>query len=221
MWGSGSFNRGLLTRTLSATGKTFPEATVTATGVVPIVMTGLIENEQGMRASYALAILTITPMMVLLLGSLRGGVSGMVSNLAPIAVVVGLMGWLGIPFDVFTLMTGSVAIGLAVDDTIHFLHRFYREFERTGDTRVSIAHTLETTGEVSLTIFVVLAVGFSVFFFATMAPLRTFGLITTLAIVLAFLAVVLVAPALVTLATWHRSREGQQARRQDANQVGG
>jgi predicted RND superfamily exporter protein len=204
IWGNGAFNTALLSRTEAAAEQAFPDAEIQATGLVPIIMTALVEGEIGMRNSYALAILTITPLMVLLIGSVRGGLSSMVPNLAPIIIVIGLMGWLRVPFDVFTMMTGSVAIGLAVDDTIHFLHSFYREFERTRNTRASVRHTLETTGQALLTTSIVLGVGFGVFLFASMPSLVTFGLATTLAIVLAFLADIVVAPALVTLATRHR-----------------
>jgi hypothetical protein len=73
-------------------------------------------------------------------------------------------------------------------------------------TRKSIRHTLETTGQALLTTSLVLATGFSVFLFATMPTLQTFGFITTLAILLAFIADILVAPALVTLSTRNRKR---------------
>jgi predicted RND superfamily exporter protein len=205
-WGSGYEYAPYLEWLAADARETFPDARVSLTGIVPILMTSMLEMESGMKRSYALALVAITPLMMLLIGSLRGGLSSMVPNLSPIVVVVGLMGWLDVPFDVFTILSGSVAIGLAVDDTIHFLHGFYREFERTGDTRASIARTLETTGEALLTTTVVLSIGFSVFVFATMPTLQTFGIITTLAIALAFVADVLVAPALVTVATRHRQR---------------
>ena len=205
-WGSGAEYEPYLEWIEEDARQTFEDATVSVTGLVPILMTSLVETEAGMKRSYAVALLTITPLMIILIGSLRGGLSSMVPNLAPMIVVMGLMGAFDVPFDVFTIMTGSVAIGLAVDDTIHFLHGFYREFERTGDTRGSIARTLETTGEALLTTSLVLAIGFSVFLFATMPTLQTFGLITTLAILLAFLADILVAPALVTVATRHRTK---------------
>jgi uncharacterized protein len=206
IWGSGAEVAPYVRRIEHTAREAFPDAKVEVTGLIPILMTAMVEVEAGMKRSYALALMTITPLMMLLIGSLRGGLLSMVPNLAPIIGVMGLMGWFDIPFDVFTIMTGSVAIGLAVDDTIHFLHGFYREFERTGDTRASIAHTLETTGEALLTTSIVLSIGFSVFMFATMPNLQTFGLITTLAIIFAFVADILIAPALVTIATRHRQR---------------
>ena len=168
----------------------------------------MLELQEGMIKSYAVALITITPLMMLLVGTLRGGLLSMVPNLAPFALVLGWMGWFGIKIDTFTMLTGSVAIGLAVDDTIHVFHNFYREFEQTGDTRASVRRTLETTGQALLTTSIVLSLGFSVFLLATMPSLRIFGGVTAAAIVLAFLADILIAPALLTLATRNRQAPG-------------
>ncbi len=185
----------------------FPDEEVSLTGTAPIIIAGQLETRDGMTGSYTVALLTITPIMMLMIGSLRGGLVSMVPNLMPIIVVLGLMGWTGIRIDIFTMLTGSVAIGLAVDDTIHFLHNFYREFDRTGDARGSVRRTLETTGQALLTTSIVLSLGFGTFLLASMPTLQLFGAVTALAIILAFLADILVAPALVTLATRHRRRE--------------
>ncbi len=206
IWGSASFY-GPFIRDLRALVETwFPDERVSLTGIIPVVMAAQAEIQRAMFKSYALALMTITPLMMLMIGSLRGGLVSMVPNLMPIIVVLGLMGGLGIRIDIFTMLTGSVAIGLAVDDTIHFLHNFYREFERSGDARTSVRRTLETTGQALFTTSVVLSLGFGVFLLASMPTLRIFGAVTALAIVLAFLADIIVAPALVTLATRHRQR---------------
>ncbi|MEZ4289054.1 MAG: MMPL family transporter [Myxococcota bacterium] len=186
----------------------FPEARIVATGIVAIVVQAMLETQRGMASSYAIALLTITPMMMVLVGTLRGGLSSMVPNLLPVLIVLGIFGYSGVPLAMFSTMTGSIAIGLAVDDTIHFFHSFYREFARTGDTRASVRRTLESTGRALLTTSIVLSIGFSVFLFSPIGPVRTFGGVTTLAIAIAFLADVLIAPALVTLATRGRQATG-------------
>lgn len=94
-------------------------------------MTSLIESEEGMKQSYAFAFLTITPLMMLLIGSVRGGLSSMIPNLAPIALVVGVMGWFDIRFDVFTIMTGSIAILFA------FIADILRHSPAAGSRRLS------------------------------------------------------------------------------------
>ena len=70
------------------------------------------------------------------------------------------MGWLRILFDFSTMMVGSIALGLVVDDTIHFLHAFNRELERSGDVRAATRHTLLTTGRAMFVTSLTLVAGF-------------------------------------------------------------
>ena len=72
-------------------------------------------------------------MMMLLIGSVRVGLISMVPNLGPIIVVMGIMGWFNLSLDMFTMLIASIAIGLAVDDTIHFMYNFKRYYAETGD----------------------------------------------------------------------------------------
>ncbi len=159
-----------------------------------------------MAQSYLLALLIITPLMIVLLGSLGRGLLSMVPNLAPILLTLGLMGWLEVPLDMSTTLIGGIIIGLAVDDTIHFMDRFNRYFEQTRDAQRAVRETLETTGTAMLFTSVVLAAGFLVFCFAYMQNVVVFGLLCAFATVAAFFADVTLAPALMVLAT-RRKRE--------------
>ena len=150
-----------------------------------------------MTRSYLIALAVITPLMILFLGSFRRGVFSMIPNLAPILLTLGVMGWLGIPLDITSLMVGGIIIGLAVDDTIHFMHRFNRVYARTGDPRTAIRETLQATGRAMLFTSVVLASGFFVFGLAHMENISTFGLLAGMATLLAFLADVTLAPAMM------------------------
>jgi hypothetical protein len=181
-----------------------PEVRVRVTGLLALITTALEEIRWGMIYSYLWSLAQITPLMVLMIGSLRGGLVSMAPNLAPIVWVLGWMGWAGIGLDSFTILVGSIALGIAVDDTVHFLHGFYRELGETGDLRESIRRTLSTTGEALVTTTVVLCCGFMVYSFASMANLALFGQLSALTLGLALVAEVVVTPALVTLAT--RSR---------------
>jgi predicted RND superfamily exporter protein len=154
-----------------------------------------------MARSYVLAIFIITPLMVLLIGNLRGGLVSMVPNITPIVITLGMMGWFGVTVDMFTMMIGGIAIGLVVDDTIHFIHGFQRDIARTGDARMAVRETLQTTGRALLVTSIVLASGFLVFIFSTMQNLFYFGLFTSFTIVSAFLIDILITPALMVLVT--------------------
>ncbi len=160
--------------------------------------------------SYALALLLVMPLLVLLIGNLRLGLTAIIPNLTPIVMALGLMGWAGIGLDTFTLLIGCIAIGLAVDDTIHFMHNFRRYFARCGDVQRAVRQTLETTGQALLFTSVVLSLGFLLYTLAEMQVLLHFGFLTAFTIIVAFLADVLLAPALMVLVT--RARAAEAAR---------
>jgi predicted RND superfamily exporter protein len=124
----------------------------------------------------------------------------MIPNLLPIIITLGVMGWFDFPFDMFTMLIGSIAIGLAVDDTIHFMHNFRRYYADTGDVRGSVRRTLHTAGRAMLVTSIVLSLGFFIYMFASMNNLFYFGLLTGMTIISALLADFLVAPALMALA---------------------
>jgi predicted RND superfamily exporter protein len=139
-------------------------------------------------------------LMIVLVGGWRMGLLSMIPNFAPVLFVLGLMGWLGIQLDMFTLMLGTIVMGLAVDDTIHFMHNYRRELERTGSVEEAVSQTLRGAGQAMLFTSCVLATGFLVYTQAYMVHLFNFGLLTAAAIVMAFFADLTLAPALVKLA---------------------
>ncbi len=172
---------------------------VQVTGLTKILTVMQSEMKEGLIRSYTLALLIITPLMMLMIGSVRGGLVSMIPNLMPIVLVLGMMGWVGLELSVFTMMIGSIAIGLAVDDTIHFIHQFFRYRAITGNARDATRETMRTTGQALLTTSIVLSFGFVVFVFAEIRNLVAFGIVTTASIGLAFLADIIVSPALLAL----------------------
>jgi predicted RND superfamily exporter protein len=161
---------------------------------------------RSMMRSYAFALIVITPLMMLLLGSFRRGLVSMIPNLMPVVAVLGIMGWLAVPLDSTTMMVGAMVIGIAVDDTIHFMHKFHRNFEETGNLERSVQETLKTTGSALLFTSLVLAAGFSIFGLGEMSNIRIFGLLAAFAAIVAFLADLLVAPALLSVVEQFRTR---------------
>jgi predicted RND superfamily exporter protein len=153
----------------------------------------------SMAQSYVLALLIVSPLMILLIGTFRGGLISMIPNLTPIVLTLGMMGWVGFALDFSTMMIGAIVLGVAVDDTIHFLHVFQRNYRDSLDSTMAVRCTLETTGRAILFTSIVLCVGFSSFTLATMKNLVEIGLLTCFAIAAAFLADVLLSPALMVL----------------------
>ncbi len=180
--------------------ETFPDVTLQITGMMPLLFRTVSNVMVSMAMSYVNAIVIITLLMILLIGRLRIGLLSMIPNITPILIMLGLMGALSFPMDAFTMMVGSIAIGLAVDDTIHFMHNFRRYYEEKGDPVWAVQETLHTTGRAMLVTTVVLSIGFFIFMFADMKNIFNFGFLTGITIVLALLADYFLAPALMVLA---------------------
>lgn len=175
----------------------FPEADVRMTGMVSLFTRVITAAIYSMAKSYAYAVGIISLLMILLIGRIKTGLLSMIPNLAPIIVMLGIMGWAGIPMDLFCMLVGSIAIGLAVDDTIHFMHNFRRYYDETGCPETAVRNTLDTTGRAMLVTTCVLSIGFFTFMFASMNNLFNFGLLTGLTIAMALLADYFIAPALM------------------------
>jgi predicted RND superfamily exporter protein len=184
---------------------------VEITGLVPVLSRTFRAMIGSMVRSYALAILVIAPLMVLLIGNVFRGALSMIPNLTPVIMMLGFMGWTGVPVDGLSMMVGAIVIGLAVDDTIHFMHNFRRYYERSGDARAAIRETLDTTGRALLVTTLVLAAGFFVFTGAYLSNVVNFGLLAGGAIVIAFFANVVLSSSLMVLAT--RGRAGRRGAR--------
>lgn len=167
------------------------------TGMMMVMGRTFVATIETMFRSYTIALLVITPLMMLLLGSVRLGLIAMIPNLFPIVLTLGLMGWTNQPLEMFSLLIGSVALGLAVDDTIHFMHGFRRRYAQTGSVEQAVRETLRTTGQALLFTSVVLAFGFLIYVLSDLNNLTRFGAFTAFSITMAFFADVMLAPALM------------------------
>ncbi len=172
---------------------------ITVTGINALLGRTMTATIYSMTRSYVIAVVVITLMMILLMGDLRMGLISMIPNLIPIILTVGVMGWLDLPMDLFTILIGSIAIGLAVDDTIHFMYNFRRYYGETGDVADAVRHTLLTSGRAMLVTSIVLCIGFCIYMFSILTNLFNFGLLTGFSIAMALLADFFLAPALMTL----------------------
>ena len=175
------------------------------TGMVALLAASFSAVVVSLARSYVLAIVVIVPLLVLLIGDLRLGLLSIIPNLLPVLAVLGLMGWLDIPLDASTLLVGSIVLGIAVDDTIHFFLGFRRQLEETQDVDAAIRSTLHTKGVALLATSIVLSLGFLSFTLATMSNVVQFGLLAAFATAVAFLCDVLLAPALIVLALNRRA----------------
>ncbi len=179
--------------------KNFPDVDFQITGLVALLAKTFNNTITSMAESYLIALVIITLMMILLIGRIRIGLLSMIPNLVPIILMLGVIGWFGFPMDLFTMMVASIAIGLAVDDTIHFMHNFRRYYEQSGDPKKAVLDTLHSTGRAMLVTSVVLSFGFFIYMFASMQNIIRFGFLTGFTIIMALASDYLIAPALMVL----------------------
>ncbi|CAA0125295.1 Uncharacterised protein [BD1-7 clade bacterium] len=169
------------------------------TGLTTILGKTFAEMLETTVKSYALAAVIIALSMMLMLRSASLGLLSMLPNLLPIMVTLVVMHLMNAPLDMFSMLIGSIAIGLTVDDTVHFMLGFQRYHDDTGDYRVAIAKTLNTYGKAMTTTTIILATSFLIYCFSEMNNLWDFGLYTSLCIVLALLSDLILAPAIMAI----------------------
>jgi predicted RND superfamily exporter protein len=147
--------------------------------------------------SFGVAFAVITLLMIMLLNDIRLGLIAMVPNLLPIAYIMGFMGFAGVPIDMSNLLIASIAIGLAVDDTIHLLHRYKVNLLAHGNVEDAIAEALHHSGRAMTSTSLILAVGFLTYMGASLLSLQRFGYLIGLTAILALLIDLIFGPALI------------------------
>lgn len=173
-----------------------------STGLMALLARAISAAIYSMAKSYGIALIAITVMMIVMLGSLKMGLVSMIPNLLPIIITMGLMGWMDIPLDLNSLMIGSIAMGVVVDDTVHFMYNYRKYHDRRPDPDDAIRQTLTGTGRALLITSLVLCTGFFILMTASLNHLVRFGLFTGITILFALAADFLLAPALMKV--WGR-----------------
>ena len=174
-------------------------AKVTFTGIGTLMTVTFEEAIYSSAVSYVLAFSLITILMVLLIGNLKIGLISMIPNLLPIVFLSTIMVIFKMPLDMFTLLIGAIALGLAVDDTVHFMHNFRRYELQYNDVDKAVRLTLMGTGRAITLTSIVLALGFLVLTFSQMNNMFDFGVLTASAILVALLADFFLMPAIMKL----------------------
>jgi len=149
--------------------------------------------------SILLAITLVSIMMLLIFRSIKMIPLFVIPNVLPIVLVVGVMGWLGITIDMGVAISGAIIIGVAVDDTIHFLIK-YREARRRGDTlQESLEYVFSYAGSAIIFTTIILSSAFLIFMFSNFLPNVNFGVVTAIALIIAVLVDLLMLPALLSI----------------------
>lgn len=130
---------------------------------------------------------------------LRGWFLALLPNLLPLVLVGGVMGYLGVGFDSGLLLAPGMAMGLIVDDTIHFVHQIRREALDGHPVPVAVGNTLEKTGVALILTSIVLLIGFSLLFFSSFVANRHLAGVMVSIVILALVGEVVLFPALLRI----------------------
>jgi predicted RND superfamily exporter protein len=150
--------------------------------------------------SLSLTILIVSIMMLLIFKRLKILWILLLPNLLPVILVIGVMGWLGLTIDMGVAIAGAIIIGVAVDDTIHFLVKYFDARKRGLNMVETFDEVLHYAGRAIFFTTIVLSLSFSIFAFSTFTPNQNFGIVTAIALVLALIIDLLYLPALLHMA---------------------
>jgi hypothetical protein len=195
------FNSGEVERELADINKKaaelFPGVSVTAVGNIPQYTTMMQYLVRGQMQSFLISVLIIAIILMLAFQSVRVGLIGLIPNLMPAIFVGGFMGWAGIPLDMMTATLIPMMLGMAVDDTIHFINHSKLEYDRTADYPVAIRRTFRVVGVAIVTTSIVTSAVFACFATSVCAMCINFGVLAVIGILSALLADLFITPCLV------------------------
>lgn len=170
---------------------------ITFTGLTPLLKSAQHEIFDGFWKSFTAACLTITVVMVLSLRSLTAGIVAMVPNIIPIWLVFGGVGYLGMPVDIGMMMTGSIALGISVDCTFHFLVHYREAYESGATSAEACRRSLEHSGEPVLESTLISSVSLLALCLSSFSPTARFGALMAGQMLASLLGELVLLPALL------------------------
>ncbi len=186
----------------------YPEMEVGIAGNLPLMMRMADSVSKSQIRSFALVLVVVTLLLLIVFGSVRVGLVSMIPNVYPVVITFGVMGLFGIPLDTDTLLIAPMLIGIAVDDTIHFVTHYRAFMMDSGSQSKAIRSTIEEVGQAITFTSVILILGFLILIGSDHTGMASFGILIGIAFGTALLADVFLLPALLSLtgADFGRSR---------------
>ena len=181
----------------SKTAELFPDVKVTAVGNIPQYTTMMQYLVRGQMQSFLISVLIIALILMIAFQSVRVGLIGLIPNMMPAIFVGGYMGWAGIPLDMMTATLIPMMLGMAVDDTIHFINHSKLEFDRVPNYSEAIRRTFRVVGVAIVTTSVITSAVFACFSTSACAMCINFGVLAVIGILSALLADLFITPLLV------------------------
>ena len=146
-----------------------------------------------------LVLLIVFLMFLILFRSIKLTLIALIVNIIPISLVFGFMGWLHIPLDIMTITIAAIAMGIGIDDTVHYIHRFKVEFAKDNFYYFTMHRTSNSIGNALYFTTLVIVMGFSILTLSNLIPTIYFGLLTMLVMVAALTSDLILLPKLLLL----------------------
>ena len=146
-----------------------------------------------------LVMIGIFTMFMILFKNIRLSLIGVVPNFIAAFFILGIIGLLGIPLDMMTITIAAITIGIAVDNSIHYIYRFKEEFSKNKDYNKTLKLCHSTVGVAILNTSITIVFGFSILVFSKFIPTIYFGVFTGIAMLLAMISVLTLLPTLILI----------------------
>jgi predicted RND superfamily exporter protein len=171
---------------------------ITLTGTSIVFLKGTRYLVSNLMTSLILAILVIATIMYILFGSVRMVVISLLPNMVPLLCTAGLMGFAGVPIKPSTILVFSIAFGISVDDTIHFLAKYRQELDaRAGRMKEAVIRAVKETGVSMIYTSIVLFFGFSIFTSSKFGGSQAIGILASFTLLVAMLSNLVLLPSLL------------------------
>ena len=175
----------------------FSDDQVNVTGVLVLYNNVLQSLYESQILTLGVVMFVIMLMFLLLFRSLAIAMICIIPNAIAAAFVLGIMGWLGIPLDIMTITIAAISVGIGVDNTIHYMHRFRREYPRFGNYRQTMFYCHNSIGRAMYFTSMTIVAGFSILALSNFIPTIVFGLLTSLAMLVALIGSLTLLPQLL------------------------
>ena len=177
----------------------FAPETIQFTGMVVLYNNMLQSLYRSQILTIGVVVFAIMVMFMILFRSFSLALIGIIPNLLAAGTVLSLMGWLGIPLDMMTITIAAITVGIAVDNTIHYIHRFQKEFKVDQNYLMAMDRCHGSIGKAMYYTSVTITLGFSILALSEFMPTIYFGLLTGAAMVIALLGALALLPLLIVL----------------------
>ena len=165
---------------------------------ISVIYNNLLQSLfQSLIGSLTIVFSAIFIMFIILFRSFYMALIAMIPNLLSAASVLGIIGWSGIPLDIMTVTVAAISIGIGVDNTIHYVHRFLKEYELQKNYDLAIKNSHATIGRAMFYTSLTIVLGFMILVTSNFNPSVFFGIFTSFSMIIAILAALMLLPVLI------------------------